>query len=100
MLNSLRKRSSLPVPANVEKQIQGWASQIHRVERQTMTVYLCQSIDAADKLVGLLGKKAVRLGPQVVGAPLSKLTSTQITKLTTAGIFVDDQTKDEDYDED
>jgi hypothetical protein len=94
MIGCLRTRSTLPVPANVEKQIQSWGSQIHRVERRTMSVYQCQSSEAADKVLSLLGKKAVRLGPNMVGTPMAKLTTAQITKMTAAGIFVDERTSE------
>jgi Helicase conserved C-terminal domain len=90
----LKKYASVDVPANVLKEVEGWAGWVRRVTTSTMTVLRCPDRETADRVLGALKRQGERVNDTLVAIDIKKLTSTERTKLRDQGILVDGGSED------
>jgi hypothetical protein len=94
MLGALRGVSSKPIPRNVEKELTGWMGSVRRARLRTIEVIECDGDETAERIVALLGPKALRLTPTAFELPgaTPSTRGTMIKRLRAGGVFLEDAT--------
>jgi hypothetical protein len=93
ILARLKKYASVDIPANVLKEVEGWAAWVRRVTTSTLTVLRCPDRETADRVLGALKRQGERVNDTLVAIDIKKLTSTEKTKLRDQGIIVEGSTE-------
>ncbi len=93
VIGALSAASSKPVPKNVQREIVGWVATVRRARLRAIQVIDCESVEAADRIVAVLGAKAQRLTPTLfeLSAATASARAATIKRLRAGGVFVDDQ---------
>lgn len=102
LLKMLREVSSKPIPANVEREITGWAGGIKKATAQTYQVVTLPDEASADLLMGLARpkEKAVRLAPLLVGLDPDARLTRLIAKAKAKALIIEAITTEDDEDHD
>jgi hypothetical protein len=87
-LARLRKHASTPIPANVATEVAGWCSWARTVAQAPATLLRCPDREAADRVMGALGKAAERIGDTFVAVALDSLNAAARQKLQGQGILL------------
>jgi Helicase conserved C-terminal domain len=87
ILARLRKHSSVPLPANVVREISDWSAWVRTVPVSSLMVLRCENRETADRVVSALGRKAERLSDTVVGVPQGELRGAEVSRLQEQGIL-------------
>lgn len=94
VLSMLHTASSKPVPQNVQREVRGWMSHVRRAQLRTVEVVDAGDEETADRVVAVLGNKAIRLTGTLVELPsiTGSARAALLKKLKAGGILLDDQT--------
>jgi len=87
-LTTLRDISAKPLPANVQREIEGWFGQCRSVTVKHAVLIRCPDADTAARVVSAGGRKAQLLTDTIVELQNPKDQSALIKKLRAAGIFI------------
>lgn len=87
----LKKHASVEVPENILREIREWSGWVRLVNVRPITVVRCPDEETAARVVSALGKKAERLGNNMVAIPLAKLSTAERQKLQERGILITKQ---------
>ena len=87
VLDSLRHISAKVIPANVEREIQGWFDQCRQVTVRQAILIHCPDAQTAARVLAASGKKATAITDTVVELAGSKRDAALFRKLDAMGIF-------------
>ncbi len=87
-LATLRDISAKPLPANVQREIEGWFGQCRSVELKHAVLVRCPDADTAARVVSASGRKAQLLTDTIVELQNPKDQPALVKKLRAAGIFI------------
>src|SRR5262249_55200572 len=88
ILERLQRLASVPVPANVLREVREWADWVRPVEAAALTVLRCPDRARADRAASALGRQAERLAETLVAVPVGALGLAERNKLQQHGILV------------
>ena len=88
VLVRLKRHASHELPANVVREVEGWAGWVRQVALERLTVLRCPDRETADRVMGALPKQAERIHETMVAIAPSKLTTVERQKLLGQGIIV------------
>jgi hypothetical protein len=89
VLQTLRRLSSKPIPANVTREIQGWFDQCRRIIVRPAVLIRCPDHETATRVIGVLGNRVVPISETVLELRVLGSKSEVVRKLQSQGIFVD-----------
>lgn len=90
MLECLERLSSKTLPTNVVAELREWGGLVRKVQVQSAMLFRCPDAATAQRVQGLLGKKAALAGDTMVAWPADeKLTAALRKKLQEQGIMVE-----------
>lgn len=89
VLETLRRLSSKPIPANVTREIQGWFDQCRRITVRPAVLIRCPDHETATRVIGVLGNRVVSISETVLELRDAGAKSEALRKLQSQGIFVD-----------
>jgi hypothetical protein len=84
----LKQHASNDIPANVLREVAGWAGRVRRVTLATMAVLRCPDAETADRVVSALKKGAERINETIVAIDGAKLAPADRAKLKDQGLIV------------
>jgi hypothetical protein len=87
-LTMLRSVSAKPLPANVEREVEGWFSQCRSVTLDRAVLIRCPDADTAARVVSASGRKATLLTDTIVEVQSEEAQAALVKKLRVAGIFI------------
>jgi hypothetical protein len=87
----LKRHSSHEIPANVLREVQGWADWVRRVTPEPLTVLRCPDRETADRVMAALRKHAERIQETLVAITPQVLTTIERQKLRDQGIILGNQ---------
>ena len=87
-LTMLRSVSAKPLPANVQREVEGWFSQCRSVTLDHAVLIRCPDADTAARVVSASGRKATLLTDTIVEVQSDKGQAALVKKLRAAGIFI------------
>ena len=90
----LKRHATHEIPANVLREVEGWANWVRRVTPSTLTALRCPDREAADRVMTALKSQAERVTDTLVAIDQKKLTSIERNKLKAQGIIVDESSKE------
>lgn len=81
---------SRPVPANVGREIAGWLAAVRRGTLRAVEVIECETPEAAERLVELIGQKCRQLAPTVFELPQQSAATRAalLKRLRAGGVFL------------
>jgi hypothetical protein len=88
VLATLRDISAKPLPANVQREIEGWFGQCRSVTVKHAVLIRCLDADTAARVVSAGGRKAQLLTDTIVELQDPEDQSALVKKLKAAGIFI------------
>jgi len=88
VLVRLRRHATHELPANVVREVEGWAGWIRHVAVEQLTVLRCPDRETADRVMGALYKQAERVHDTIVAIPPGRLAPGEHQKLLGQGIIV------------
>ena len=88
----LKKHASVDVPENVLREVKEWAEWVRLVNVRPVTVVTCPDEETVARVVSALGKKAERLGKNLVALREPHVSTAERQKLQEHGILI---TKDD-----
>ena len=88
VLVTLARLSTKPVPRNVQQEVAAWFSQARTVQPRRALLFECPDVETAGQMVSALKGGTRLLNPTMVEFPEAKLSSAQLKRLQTLGIFV------------
>jgi hypothetical protein len=89
VLETLRRLSSKPIPANVAREIHGWFNQCRRIMVRPAVLIRCPDHETATRVIGVLGDRVVPISETVLELRGPDAKSEVLRKLQSQGIFVD-----------
>jgi hypothetical protein len=89
ILVRLKRHATHELPANVEREVEGWTGWIRRVSVERLIVIRCPDREAADRVMGALPKQVERIQDTIVALSPAQLTPLECQKLLDLGIIVD-----------
>jgi len=87
-LTMLRSVSAKPLPANVQREVEGWFSQCRSVTIDHAVLIRCPDADTAARVVSASGRMATLLTDTIVQVQSDKAQAALVKKLRAAGIFI------------
>jgi hypothetical protein len=84
----LQRHATHEIPANVLREVQGWADWVRRVSPETLTVLRCPDRETADRVMAALRKQAERIQDNLVAIAPGKLSTSDRQKLQDQGIIL------------
>jgi hypothetical protein len=88
VISSLSTLSKKPLPANVQREIEGWFQQCRRVTLGRAVLIRCPDADTAARVVSASGGKAKLITDTVLELQDPESQLALVKKLKTLGIFV------------
>jgi hypothetical protein len=85
----LERHASNEMPANVRRELAGWAGSVRLVDITTLRVVRCPDSETADRVMGALGRQAERVNDTLVAIDHKNLTPGDRNKLKAQGIIVE-----------
>jgi hypothetical protein len=95
IVSRLQRHASNELPANVLKEVEGWAGWVRHVTPCTLTVLRCPDQATADRVMSALKRQAERINETLVAIDRKKLTTADRNKLRDQGIIVQGQDDEE-----
>jgi len=89
VLETLRRLSSKPIPANVTREIQGWFDQCRRIMVRPAVLIRCPDHETATRVIGVLGDRVLPISETVLELRAPGAKSEVLRKLQSQEIFVD-----------
>ncbi len=88
ILARLHKHASIQVPENVLREVREWAGWVRLVNVRQVTVVRCPNPDTTTRVLSALGRKAERLGENMVALLVPRITPAEREKLQSQGIII------------
>ncbi len=88
IVDRLQRHASVPVPANVLREVSEWSAWVRAVEAADLLVLRCPDRGTADRVASALGRAAERLGDTLLGLHPNSLGRAETTRLRDHGILV------------
>jgi hypothetical protein len=88
VLVRLRRHATHELPANVLREVEGWAGWVRHVAVEPLTVLRCPDRETADRVMGALHKQAERIHETIVAIPPGRLAPADHQKLLGLGVIV------------
>lgn len=93
VLEVLRRISTREIPANVEKEIEGWFGQCRRIATRPAVLITCPDAETALKVLAVARPDAERISDTVVALWNVKGTAAVLRKLSGQGVFLEKPVK-------
>jgi hypothetical protein len=89
ILSRLEKHARTPVPGNVAQEVREWCAWVRRVTLERVLLLRCPDAAAADRVIGVLGRRVERLNETTL-AVSEGVTAAQRQKMRDQGLLVTD----------
>lgn len=93
VVTRLKRHVSHEIPANVLREVEGWAGWVRHVKSESLTVLRCPDRESADRVMAALRKQAERLQDTLVAIEPARLTAVERKKLQDQGILIESVVK-------